>query len=113
MGPRRPDKVVPKDGAELARRWVQELVGLGYHDPGPARIPAAAAQPVRVGTLDRDGAARDVLSRLGARRSGWNAADVRGQVEQLIAASGIIAGAPARLDPVSYTHLTLPTNREV
>jgi exodeoxyribonuclease V alpha subunit len=94
----RPDKVVPKDGADLARRWVQELVSLGYHDPGPARIPAAAAQPVRVGTVDRDGAARDVLTRLGTRRSGWNAADVRGQVEQLIAASGITCGAPARLE---------------
>src|SRR5664280_222231 len=88
-GPKdRPDKVVPRDGAELARRWVQELVGLGYHDPSPTRIPAAAGQPVRVGTLDRDGAARDVLTRLGARRSGWNAADVRGQVEQLIAGKG-------------------------
>ena len=94
----RPDKVVPKDGAELARAWVQELAGLGYHDPGLARIPAAAGQPVRVGTLDRDGAARDVLTRLGARRSGWNAADVRGQVEQLIAGSGMICGAPARLE---------------
>ena len=94
----RPDKVVPKDGAELARAWVQELAGLGYHDPGPARIPAATGQPVRVGGLDRDGAARDVLTRLGARRSGWNAADVRGEVEQLIAGSGIICGAPARLE---------------
>jgi len=94
----RPDKVVPKDGAELARRWVQELVGLGYHNPGVARIPATAGQPVRVGALDRDGAARDVLARLGARRSGWNGADVRGQVEQLIASSGIIAGGPARLE---------------
>ena len=73
-------------------------MGLGYHDPGLARIPAAAAQPVRVGALDRDAAARDVLTRLGARRSGWNAADVRGEVEQLIAGSGIIAGAPARLE---------------
>jgi exodeoxyribonuclease V alpha subunit len=94
----RPDKVVPKDGAEVARAWVQELAGLGYHDPGLARIPATAAQPVRVGGLDRDSAARDVLTRLGARRSGSNAADVRGQVEQLIAASGIICGAPARLE---------------
>jgi exodeoxyribonuclease V alpha subunit len=94
----RPDKVVPRDCAELGGAWVQELVGLGYHDPSPARIPAAAPQPVRVGTLDRDAAARDVLTRLGARRSGWNAADVRGQVEQLIAGSGIIAGAPARLE---------------
>jgi exodeoxyribonuclease V alpha subunit len=94
----RPDKVVPKDGAELARAWVQELAGLGYHDPSLARIPATAGQPVRVGTLDRDAAARDVLTRLGARRSGWNAADVRGQVERLIASSGITCGAPARLE---------------
>ncbi len=94
----RPDKVVPKDGAELAQRWVQELAALGYHDTDPSPIPAAAEQPVRVGTLDRDAAARDVLTRLGAGRSGWNAADVRGQVEQLIAASGIIAAAPARLE---------------
>ena len=50
------------------------------------------------GTLDRDAAAQDVLTRLGAARSGWNAADVRGQVEQLIAARGIITGAPARLE---------------
>jgi exodeoxyribonuclease V alpha subunit len=94
----RPDKVVPTGGADLAQRWVQELVGLGYHDPGPARIPAAVPAPVRVGTLDRDAAAQMVLTRLGAARSGWNAADVRGQVEQLIAASGIITGAPARLE---------------
>src|SRR5450631_1336611 len=94
----RPDKVVPKDGAELARAWVQELAGLGYRDPVPVRVPAAAGKPVRVGTLDLDAAARDVLTRLGARASGWNAADVRGQVEQLIAASGITCGAPARLE---------------
>ena len=88
----------PKTAPNLARRWVQELAGLGYHDPGPARIPAAAAPTVRVGGLDRDGAARDVLTRLGARRSGWNAADVRGEVEALIAGSGITCGAPARLE---------------
>jgi len=52
-----------------------------------------------------------VLTRLGARRSGWNAADVRGQVEQLIAASGIIAGkwpnhCPRWLDPGTQLALT-------
>ena len=94
----RPDKVVPKDGADLARAWVQELAGLGYHAPDLAPIPATEGQPVRVGGLDRDAAAGEVLTRLGAARSGWNAADVRGQVEQLIASSGIIAGAPARLE---------------
>ncbi len=98
----RPDKVVPKDGADLARAWVQELAGLGYHDPAPSPAPAAApapaGQPVRVGTLDRDRAVEVVLTRLGAARSGWNAADVRGQVELLIAASGIITDPPARLE---------------
>ncbi|MEO8518347.1 MAG: MobF family relaxase [Dermatophilaceae bacterium] len=92
----RPDKVVPTGGADLARRWVQELEGLGYHDPDPSPIPAA--RPVRVGALDRDAAVEVVLTRLGAARSGWNGADVRGQVEQLIAGSGIITGAPARLE---------------
>ncbi|MEO7061988.1 MAG: MobF family relaxase [Lapillicoccus sp.] len=96
----RPDKVTPTDGADLTRRWVQELTDLGYREPHPpvtpAPSPAAVAQPVRVGNLDRDAAADLVVTRLGAARSGWNAADVRGQVEQLIAATGIVTGAPAR-----------------
>ena len=34
----RPDKVVPRDGAELAQRWIDELHDLGYRDPtGPRR----------------------------------------------------------------------------
>ncbi len=111
----RPDKVAPQGGADLTRRWVQELIDLGYRDPDPsptsppmtsptpspapaAAAAAAAAEPVRVGTLDRDSAAELVLTRLGAARSWWNAADVRGQVEQLIAATGITCVAAARLE---------------
>ena len=39
-----------------------------------------------------------VLSRLGARRSAWNAADIRGEVEQWIAGTGLVAGAAIRID---------------
>ena len=68
----RPDKVIPKDGAELTKAWVQELYGLGYVDPQMAsnasRVLADAGP--RVGALDRSAAVQTVLSRLGARRSG-------------------------------------------
>jgi exodeoxyribonuclease V alpha subunit len=37
-----------------------------------------------------------VLTRLGATRSAWNAADIRGEVEQHIAASGLITDPSAR-----------------
>ena len=39
-----------------------------------------------------------VLSRLGARRSAWNAADIRGEVEQWIAGTGLVADAAVRID---------------
>ena len=39
-----------------------------------------------------------VLSRLGARRSAWNAADIRGEVEQWIAGTGLVADAAIRID---------------
>jgi exodeoxyribonuclease V alpha subunit len=38
----RPDKVTPTDGTELARRWMEELHGLGYRDPHP---PTATGHP--------------------------------------------------------------------
>ncbi|SFT79090.1 AAA domain-containing protein [Geodermatophilus amargosae] len=39
-----------------------------------------------------------VLTRLAAGRSAWNAADVRGEVEQLIAAAGIVADTAVRTE---------------
>ena len=33
----RPDKVVPRDGAELTSRWVDELHALGYREPAQSR----------------------------------------------------------------------------
>jgi len=96
----RPDKVIPKDGAELSAAWVQELYGLGYRDPQMAsnasRVLADAGP--KVGALDRDGAVRTVLARLGARRSAWNGADVRGEVEQWIARTGLVATGPMRVE---------------
>jgi thymidine kinase len=96
----RPDKVIPKDGADLTRAWVQELYGLGYREPqmrSTASTIVANPGP-RVGRLDRTRAVETVLSRLGARRSAWNAADVRGEVEQLIARTGLVATAAVRVE---------------
>jgi hypothetical protein len=88
----RPDKVVPHPGDDLTARWVAELVALGYRDPGrPVDLV-----PTPVGGLDRDGAVDRVLARLAAGRSAWNAADVRGEVEQLIAAAGIVVDPAVR-----------------
>jgi exodeoxyribonuclease V alpha subunit len=76
----RPDKVVPTDGTVLTDRWIDELYRLGFRSPThPTALHAA-----RTGALDRDAAVNTVLSRLGAKRSAWNAADIRGQVELLI-----------------------------
>jgi thymidine kinase len=90
----RPDKVVPRDGAELTQRWVAELRELGYRDP-TSSVPITATT---VGGLDRGGAVGEVLARLGARRSGWNAADVRGEVEQLIARRNVVTEAAVRAE---------------
>jgi len=83
----RPDKVGPKDGAELVARWNAELRDLGYHGPdGPVVLKGTL--PARI---DRDAAADLVVSILGARRSAWNAADIRGGVETLLAQVCVVA----------------------
>ena len=93
----RPDKVVPTDGAALVERWNEELHALGYRDPQQVGLPIVAGAP-RVGAIDRDQVVEVVLSRLGARRSAWNAADIRGEVEQWIAGTGLVADAAVRTD---------------
>lgn len=80
----RPDKVVPTSGEELRQRWVEDLHELGYHPSGATGV----ASPLRPGTLDRNGLVDLALVRLGARRSAWNPADARGEVERLIAGTG-------------------------
>ena len=91
----RPDKVVPEDGADLVERWNEELRALGYRDP-VTRLPIVSGP--RPGALDRNEAVKTVLTRLGARRSAWNPADVRGEAEKWIAATGLVAGAAVRTD---------------
>ena len=90
----RPDKVVPQDGRELVARWNDELRELGYRDPtGP--VPLAGTRP---GWIDRDAAADLVVSILGAKRSAWNTADIRGQVEVLLAQTCLLADPAARVE---------------
>ena len=79
--PTRQDR--PATGAELRQRWLGELAELGYRDRDK---PIQLTLPL-TGQLDRDAAVAEVLTRLGAVRSAWNAADVRGEVEQLLARS--------------------------
>ena len=90
----RPDKVVPANGAELVARWNAELLDLGFRPPTqPCRLA-----PTAVGRLQRDVAVDLILTRLGSTRSGWNAADIRGQAEKLIASVGIVADRAVRVE---------------
>ncbi len=90
----RPDKVVPTDGRELVDRWNGELRDLGYRDPSEA-VPLAGTRP---GWIDRDAAAELVVSILGAKRSAWNAADIRGKTEVLLAQTCLLAEPAARIE---------------
>ena len=90
----RPDKVVPTGGAELIARWNNELREVGYRDPaGPVRLEGTLP-----GWINRDAAADLVISQLGAKRSAWNAADLRGHVEVLLAQTCLIADRAARAE---------------
>jgi len=90
----RPDKVVPTSGEELRQHWVDELHALGFARPEhPAMVPATP-----VGALDRDAIVEVALTRLGAKRSAWNAGDIRGVVEELIAAAGVVAEPRVRIE---------------
>ena len=88
----RPDKVVPQGGADLVAAWNSELRDLGFTPP-TSRAPEPGLQ---IGRLNRDVAADLVLTRLGAKRSAWNTADIRGEAERLIATVGVVAERPVR-----------------
>jgi conjugative relaxase-like TrwC/TraI family protein len=90
----RPDKVIPTDGRELVARWNGELRELGYRDPTEA-VPLAGTRP---GWIDRDAAAELVVSILGAKRSAWNSADIRGKTEVLLAQTCLLADPAARAE---------------
>src|SRR4051794_32518543 len=88
----RPDKVTPRSGADLTLRWRTALAALGYRDPDRA----VQLRPTPIGVLDRDRTADQILTRLAAGRSTWNAADLRGEAERLLAAAGVVAEAAVR-----------------
>ncbi|WP_238383428.1 MULTISPECIES: MobF family relaxase [unclassified Nocardioides] len=90
----RPDKVVPTGGADLVARWNDELRALGYRDPAAP----AVLETTQVGRIDRDGAAEWVVSQLGAKRSAWNTADIRGKVELLLAQTNLVTTPAARIE---------------
>ena len=101
----RPDKVVPADGADLVARWNDELHDLGFKPPtlpGPEPplkdLKELKAAAPAIGAINRDVAAELILLRLGAKRSAWNSADIRGEAEKLIASIGVVAERPARLE---------------
>jgi hypothetical protein len=68
------------------------LAELGYRDRDK---PVQLTLPL-TGQLNRDVAVAEVLTRLGAARSAWNAADVRGEVEQLLARAGVVTDPAVR-----------------
>lgn len=88
----RPGKARVETAGRAHGRWLGELHTLGYTAPArPVRLEA-----VPVGRIDRDAAAAEVLTRLGAARSAWNQADLRGEAEQLIARTGLVADPAVR-----------------
>ena len=92
----RPDKVIPRRrrgaAAPVAGRAARRSATATATEPAAScALPMAGAPGPRRG-------GREVLARLGARRSAWNAADIRGEVEQLLAATGLVADAAVRLE---------------
>ena len=85
---------MPTSGEELRQHWVEELDALGFVAPDrPTGVPATP-----VGALDRDAIVEVALTRLGAKRSAWNAGDIRGVVEELIASAGVVAEPGVRTE---------------
>ena len=84
---------MPVSGEDLRQRWVEELRELGF--VAPTRVDGRVIG-VRPGALDRDALVETALTRLGSRRSAWNPADARGEVEKLIASAGLVVDAAVR-----------------
>ena len=91
----RPDKVVPKNGAQLSQRWREELGDLGFVPP-PSPGPVAENLGTPIGRINRVAVVDLALIRLGARRSSWNAADLRGEVERIVASVDVVTMATVR-----------------
>ena len=99
----RPDKVVPQDGTQLSQRWSDELLELGFVPPqSPGRSTGGSDRNLGtpIGHIHRDAVAELVVSRLGSRRSSWNSADIRGEVERIVASVDVVTPAPVRRELV-------------
>ena len=92
----RPDKGVAVPAAEARARWTEQLHDLGFRSP---RRPAAIGGP-RLGSIDREEAAAEVVARLGAKSSSWNHPDLRGEAEQYVARTLAVADPATRRDAV-------------
>ncbi|MEI2715364.1 MAG: MobF family relaxase [Nocardioides sp.] len=87
-------KGAPKDGAAIVAAWNDELHEVGFRAPS---APMAVSH-TPIGALDRDAAVQLLITRLGAKRSAWNAADIRGEAEKLVASQGVIAERSTRAE---------------
>ena len=97
----RPDKVVPADGATLVEWWLDELHDLGFIPPErPVGVALGDMGEIEIGRIRRDAVAEVAVSRLGARRSAWNVADIRGEIERLVARVGVVADPSVRSELV-------------
>ena len=91
-----------RQGRPPRRRRAGRTVGRGAaraRVPPPSLGQASTRGDVATpgsGRLDRDAVVETVLTRLGSKRSAWNAADIRGEVEQQIAAAGVVADPAVR-----------------
>jgi exodeoxyribonuclease V alpha subunit len=90
----RRDKVAARNGADITERWVHELAALDYRPPA-ARAPLHAT---RTGQIDRDRVCEIALTRLGAKRSAWNTADIRGVIEHLITEANVVTEVGVRAE---------------
>jgi len=96
---------VPENGGELVTRWHEELRELGFRAPS---LPAGGrclkdlktlnGRAPAIGAINRDVAVELILLRLGAKRSAWNAADIRGEAEKVIASAGVVAERGVRTE---------------
>ncbi len=91
----------PRQGHPHHRRRPRRPVAAGAArprlHPTPTRPgPRRGLEGTAVGRVDRDAVADLVLTRLGARRSAWNAADIRGEAEQIVAGLDVITPAAVR-----------------
>jgi hypothetical protein len=94
----RPRRAVTNAGREHAAGWAGQLRGLGYRDPEPPFCALPVAVGVHAREFDRDAAVPRIVVGLAGRWSRWNAADVRGEAELVVARAGIIAEAAVRIE---------------